>query len=61
VVEKKSDEFERQIERIHKLLEEESSQVTWNDRRSDPDNPTQLRQIDITIQRGGQGLGMEAD
>ena len=37
MVEKKSDQFERQIERIHKLVEEEPSQVTWNDRRPDPD------------------------
>jgi hypothetical protein len=45
--------FERQIERIHQLLEGESSKVTWNDKIPDPDNPDQLRQIDITIDRDG--------
>jgi hypothetical protein len=59
VVEKKSEQFERQIARIHKLVEEEPSQVTWNDRRPDPDNPTQLRQIDITIQRDGKTTHIE--
>jgi hypothetical protein len=28
--------------------------VTWDDRIPDPDNPTQPRQIDVTIRRGGQ-------
>ena len=28
--------------------------VTWNDHIPDPDNPTQLRQIDITIRRDGE-------
>ncbi len=51
--EKPSTEFEHQIERIHQLLEEEPSKVTWNDKIPDPDNPTQLRQIDITIERNG--------
>lgn len=26
--------------------------MTWNDHLSDPDNPQQLRQIDITVKRG---------
>lgn len=45
----KSTLFEQSIARIHKLLEESNSKVTWDDRIPDPDNPTQNRQIDITI------------
>lgn len=45
--------FERQIERIHQLLEGKGSNVTWNDHIPDPDNPRQLRQIDISIRRDG--------
>jgi hypothetical protein len=43
--------FERRIERIHWLLEDEDAVITWNDRIPDPDNPSQPRQIDITIRR----------
>jgi len=43
--------LERQIERIHQLLESEDAQVTWNDRIPDPDVPSRTRQIDITIRR----------
>jgi hypothetical protein len=57
--EKPSREFEHQIERIHQLLEEEPSNVTWNDKIPDPDNPTQLRQIDITIERNGTIIHVE--
>lgn len=46
-----SDIFERQIERIHSLLESEDSIVTWNDHVPDPDNPSQQRQIDVSIRR----------
>jgi hypothetical protein len=59
VIEKLSTEFEHQIERIHQLLEEEPSKVTWNDKVRDPDNPTQLRQIDITIDRNGTIIHVE--
>jgi hypothetical protein len=45
--------FERQVERIHQLLEVEGSTVTWNDHIPDPDNPSQPRQIDISIRRDG--------
>lgn len=48
---KTSDKFEQQIQRIHDLLEREGAVVTWNDRLPDPDNPEQLRQIDVTIKR----------
>ena len=46
-------EFERQIERIHQLLELKGSEITWDDRIPDPDNPKQPRQIDIAIRRDG--------
>ena len=59
MIEKLSTEFEHQIERIHQLLEEEPSKVTWNDKVRDPDNPTQLRQIDITIDRNGTIIHVE--
>ena len=45
--------LERQIHRIHELLERSHGDVTWDDHIPDPDNPTQQRQIDITIRRDG--------
>jgi hypothetical protein len=51
---KKSLDFEHLIERIHKLVEGKGSVVTWNDHVPDPENPDQLRQIDITIARDGR-------
>ena len=48
-----SDAFERQVHRIHELLERSHEDVKWNERIPDPDNPKQLRQIDITIRSGG--------
>lgn len=48
---KKSQQFERQIARILRILEAEDARVTWDDRIPDPDNETQLRQIDISILR----------
>lgn len=59
VTQKPSTEFEHQIERIHQLLEEEPSKVTWNDKMPDPDNPDQLRQIDIAIERNGTIIHVE--
>jgi hypothetical protein len=44
--------FEQRVERIHHLLEGEDAVVTWNDHIPDPDNPSQPRQIDVTIRRG---------
>jgi hypothetical protein len=46
--------MERQVERIERLIAQEGSEVTWNDRIPDPDNPRQRRQIDITIRRDGR-------
>lgn len=48
---KLSEKFEKQISRIHELVEQPDSIVTWNDHIPDPDNPSQMRQIDITIKR----------
>jgi hypothetical protein len=45
--------FERQVERIHQLLEIEGSTVTWDDHIPDPDSPSQPRQIDVSIRRDG--------
>lgn len=46
---KESDGFEQQIARIHELLEDSNTEVTWNDKISDPDNPNRQRQIDFSI------------
>lgn len=45
----KSEDFEKQIARIYELLVQNHADVKWNDKIPDPDNPKQLRQIDITI------------
>jgi hypothetical protein len=34
--------LERQIHRIHELLECSTDEVTWNDYIPDPDNPSQF-------------------
>lgn len=47
------EKFEKQIYRIHKLIEQDGSKVIWNDKIPDPDNPSQARQIDISIGRDG--------
>jgi hypothetical protein len=46
-------DFERKVERIHRLLEVEGSIVTWDEHIPDPDNPNQMRQIDVSIRRDG--------
>jgi len=46
-----SDNFELMVTRIHKLLEGEDVLVEWNDKIQDPDNPSQSRQIDISIRK----------
>lgn len=48
---KSSEKLEQQIQRIHDLLEQQGAAVTWDDHLPDPDNPEQLRQIDVTIKR----------
>jgi hypothetical protein len=54
VVVRNSTAFEQQVHRIQELLEGSGVEVTWDDHVPDPDNPGQLRQIDITIRRGGK-------
>jgi len=49
---KQSDEFEIMVSRIHEILEGEDAIVEWNDKIPDPDNPTQPRQIDVSIRKG---------
>ena len=49
---KASDDFELMVTRIHEVLEGENAQVEWNERIPDPDNPSQPRQIDVTIRKG---------
>ncbi|MEK7407716.1 MAG: restriction endonuclease [Acidobacteriota bacterium] len=51
---KPSEKFEQQIRRIHELIEQPESQITWSDRFPDPDNSSQPRQIDVTIRRDGK-------
>lgn len=50
---KESVEFEIFISRIYRLLHSDDSIVTWNDKIPDPDNPSQARQIDITVRKDG--------
>jgi len=50
---KASGAFEQQIQRIYALLDDSGAEVKWNDHILDPDNPSQLRQIDVTIRRDG--------
>jgi hypothetical protein len=47
-----SDKFEILISRIHEILEDEDSIVEWNDNILDPDNPKQLRQVDVSVKKG---------
>ena len=35
-----SENFEKQIHRIHDLVERNGAEVVWNDHIEDPDNPT---------------------
>jgi hypothetical protein len=50
---KPSEEFEREVFRIHELLQGPGAKVEWDDRIPDPDNPEQPRQIDITVRKDG--------
>jgi len=42
-------EFELQIARVLRAISDKTVSVIWNDKFPDPDNPTQLRQVDISI------------
>ena len=46
-----SQEFEQLISRIHKLLSDNKTEVTWDATVPDPDNECQKRQVDILIKR----------
>ena len=46
-----SEEFEQQVARIAAVLEGAGATVQWNERIPDPDNPSQARQIDVTVRR----------
>lgn len=50
----KYQEFEQKIALIETLLSKDGAKVKWSEKIPDPDNPTQLRQIDVTIRRGKQ-------
>lgn len=53
-------DLEKLTARIHRLLECESTAVvTWNAKVPDPDNPKQLRQVDIEIVRDGISTHVE--
>ncbi|MBA3005305.1 MAG: restriction endonuclease [Proteobacteria bacterium] len=49
----KSQEFEKLISRIYKLISGDKAEVTWNETIPDPDNESQQRQIDVLIKREG--------
>src|SRR5690348_7606553 len=51
---KEPNAMEQQVERIKQLLEPDGSTIVWNDKIPDPDNPKQLRQIDVSIRRDGK-------
>ncbi len=46
-----SSEFEQQIKKIHEVIEQSGSKITWNDHIPDPENPDQARQIDISVKK----------
>jgi hypothetical protein len=48
-----SDDFEKQITKIKSFLEHPDSEIKWNDHIVDPNTPSQMRQIDITVKRNG--------
>jgi hypothetical protein len=51
---KDSKSFEQEVHRIYELLDGSGAEVIWNDHIPDPDNPSQQRQIDITVKRDGK-------
>ena len=54
-----STEFEQLTGRIISQVVESGAQLLWNDRIPDPDNPSQLRQVDVTISRDGRKTHIE--
>jgi len=51
---KPSKTLERQVHRIHELIEGFDSEVKWNDHVPDPDTYPRKRQIDVTILKDGK-------
>lgn len=47
----KSQNLERLVARINALIESEEAEVLWNEKIPDPDNPSELRQIDVLIRK----------
>lgn len=54
-----SDDFEKLIAEIYRVLDNSGSIIKWNDSIKDPDNPLQTRQIDITIRTGNKVTHVE--
>jgi hypothetical protein len=54
-----STEFEQLTSRIIAQMVASGANVLWNDRIPDPDNPNQLRQVDVTIVRQGRKSHIE--
>lgn len=52
-------EFEQQVSRIVKILHGHGAEVTCDKRIPDPDNPSQLRQIDIEVIRDSKTIHIE--
>lgn len=48
---KESEDFEILTTRIHEILEKAGAIVEWNEMIPDPDNPKQLRQIDVSVRK----------
>lgn len=46
-------EFEQIVSRIISIMVKPEDKVVWNDKIPDPDNPKQMRQIDISINHNG--------
>ncbi len=46
-----SENFEIMVSQIVALLEGDKAEVIWNERIVDPDNPSQLRQIDVLVRK----------
>jgi len=56
---RRSQDLERLVEHIHRLIERDDVEVIWNKRIPDPSNPDQPRQIDVLIRRDGAVIHIE--
>ena len=48
---RETEAFEIMVARIHEILENEDAVIEWNDKIPDPDNPSQPRQIDVSVRK----------